>query len=145
IFITDSTHPSPGRRGGGPARAPGDGLRIFCGPTDDGSRFAGPWTPAADLAGPDGAVAREFVWAALDCPSGIACLAFDGVEVMLLGRMAAELRAPVTPGVEHVVQAWTLGRERRKLFSASALHDADGRVLAVARAVWIEMPPDARP
>jgi len=134
------THPYPTCFVCGTGRAPGDGLRIFCGPTDDGARFAAPWTPPAELAGPDGALAREFVWAALDCPSGIATVGWDDVERILLGRLTAELRAPVATGAEHVVQAWPLARDGRKLHTGSALYDADGQVLAFARAVWIELP-----
>jgi hypothetical protein len=136
----EDTHPYPTCFVCGTGRATGDGLRIFCGPTDDGARFAAPWTPPAELAGPDGAVAPEFVWAALDCPSGIATVGWDDVQRILLGRLTAELRAPVAAGAEHVLQAWTLARDGRKLHTASALYDADGRVLACARAVWIELP-----
>ena len=49
----------------GPAREPGDGLRIFAGPMGAG-RVASPWTPAE--------VAPELVWAALDCPGAIAVM-----------------------------------------------------------------------
>ncbi|HUS23561.1 MAG TPA: hypothetical protein VM369_01325, partial [Candidatus Binatia bacterium] len=51
----------------GPQRAPGDGLRIFCGPWRDG-RVAGTWTPDATLDDGRGEVAPEFLWAAIDCP-----------------------------------------------------------------------------
>jgi hypothetical protein len=57
----------------GPDRAPGDGLRLFAGPLlrqDARGVFAVPWTPDASLAAADGLVAPEFVWSALDCPTG---------------------------------------------------------------------------
>src|SRR5262249_30879690 len=63
----------------GPARARGDGLRIFAGPlvesTDNKTvTFAASWVPYANLAHHDGYVAAEFVWAALDCPTAYAGL-----------------------------------------------------------------------
>src|SRR3954468_8841961 len=64
----------------GPARAKGDGLRIFAGPLARQSRngsavFAATWMPDPTLAAEDGFVAPEFLWSALDCPTGYAsCL-----------------------------------------------------------------------
>ncbi|MEY4786053.1 MAG: hypothetical protein RIR41_3988, partial [Pseudomonadota bacterium] len=60
----------------GPARAEGDGLRIFPDWLKDpagienpnGFRIvAAPWQPTPDLADASGRVAPEFLWAALDC------------------------------------------------------------------------------
>jgi hypothetical protein len=136
-------HPYPTCFVCGPERAPGDGLGIFPGPVDDGSRYAAPWTPDPSLAGADGAVRDEYVWAALDCPSGIVTDLLGDLGRILLGRMAADLRVPVAAGRPHVVQAWPVGRDGRKLSTASALWTADGRLCAVARATWIETRPGA--
>lgn len=106
-----------------------DGFAIYPGPVEGRELFAAPWTPEDD--------APEHVWAAVDCPTGVATVLFDGVERMLLGRLTADLRAPVRAGEPHVVQAWPLERDGRKLHAASALHSADGELKAVARAVWI--------
>ena len=60
----------------GPDRTPGDGLRIFAGPLvrhDTTVVFAAPWTPDPSLVAADGLVAPEFVWSALDCPTGYVC------------------------------------------------------------------------
>jgi len=46
----------------GPARAPGDGLRIFPGPVSRRSVWAPPWTPDPSVGGPDGRVRDEVVW-----------------------------------------------------------------------------------
>jgi hypothetical protein len=46
----------------GPARAPGDGLRIFPGPVSRRSVWAAPWTPDLSVGGPDGRVRDEVVW-----------------------------------------------------------------------------------
>lgn len=90
-----------------------------------------------------GHVRNEYVWAALDCPGGIVTDLLGDVGPILLGRLAADLRHTVSAGEPHVVQAWPLGREGRKLNTATALFSADGELRAVARATWIEVePPD---
>jgi hypothetical protein len=58
----------------------------------------------------------------------------------VLGRLTAELRAPVIAGQTYVVLAWPIARDGRKLDTGSALADADGTAAAVARARWIEIP-----
>ena len=131
----------------GPARAPGDGLRIFAGPLstrpDQKIRaFAATWVPEAKLASDDGRVAAEFVWAALDCPTGFASLGALHLEpnrdqTILLGRMSARIDARPKPNDPCVVVAWPTGREGRKLFASSALLQTDGEVLAVAQATWL--------
>ena len=74
-------------------RRPGDGLRIFPGPVAGLALWAAPWTPDPSVAGPDGRVRPEVVWAALDCPSGIAAAEAAGLArtdtAILLGRMTA--------------------------------------------------------
>lgn len=132
-------HPFPTCFVCGPHRDPGDGLVIFPGPVEGHQLFAAPWVPDASLAGADGTVGDEFVWAALDCPSGLVAGLFGDVGVLLLGRLTADLRAPVRAGEPHVLQAWTIERDGRKLHTASALFTADGTAAAVARAVWIEV------
>ena len=127
-------HPYPTCFVCGPDRD--DGLAIYPGPVDGRELFAAPWTPEGS-----GEVAPELVWAAIDCPSGIVTDLFGGVGRMLLGRLTAELRVPVRAGEPHVVQAWTLERDGRKLHTASALFTATGELAAAARAVWIEVGP----
>src|SRR5712691_1301647 len=73
-------------------RQPGDGLRIFPGPLNDRQVWAAPWTPDPSVAGPAGTVRPEVIWAALDCPSGIA--AGEGTDLgedtaIVLGSMTA--------------------------------------------------------
>ncbi len=132
-------HPYPTCFVCGPRRVPGDGLRIFPGPVDDRSLYAAPWIPDSSLADAQGNVRDEFVWGALDCPSGIVTDLFGSVGLILLGRLAADLRHPVAADVPHVVQAWPISRDGRKLNTASALYSAEGRLCAVARALWIEL------
>jgi hypothetical protein len=114
-----------------------DGLRVFPGPVSGPELLACPWTPAEDLAGPDGSVAPVFIWSALDCPSGFACM--PPCKMSVLASMTAELRAPVIPGREHVLAAWKVSSEGRKHRSVSAVYDADGDCLAIAEALWITL------
>lgn len=134
-------HPYPTCFVCGPHRDAGDGLRIFPGPVDDGALYAAPWVPEPSLADARGRVRDEFVWGALDCPSGIVTDLFGEVGLILLGRLAADLRRPVEAGLPHVLQAWPVSRDGRKLNTASALFTAEGELCAVARAVWIELTP----
>lgn len=120
----------------GPLRAD-DGLAIFPGPAGDGERLACTWTPARDLAGDDGVVDPLFVWAALDCPSGFACMPVGKTSV--LATMTTAILAPVHAGREYVLTAWPTGHDGRKHRAGSAIHDADGSLLAHADALWITL------
>jgi hypothetical protein len=148
-------HPLPMCFVCGPARAHGDGLRIMPSPlpfplpsplpsrTDcKTGALAAPWVPYSDLAGEDGAVAGEFIWAALDCPTGFAGagarhLGMTGAETILLGRMGARIERRPYPGDRCTIVAWPTGRDGRKLFANSALLSSDGKVLAIAKATWL--------
>jgi hypothetical protein len=107
--------------------------------------WAAPWIPDTSVAYADGVVRPEIVWAALDCPSGIAAgEAFDlGPEAaIVLGRMTANVAALPQAGDECRLIAWPIARDSRKLTAGSALLGPDDRVLAVATAVWVTI---ARP
>lgn len=128
----------------GPDRAAGDGLRLFAGPLErqDAVVFAVPWTPDPSLAAADGLVAPEFLWSALDCPTGYASL-FDrdtgacSSLPILLGTLSARVEGRPRPGERCVVTSWQTGREGRRLFAEAALFGEDDNLLAVGRAVWI--------
>jgi hypothetical protein len=131
----------------GPARTEGDGLRIFAGPLarqlrDNSVVFAATWTPDPTLAAEDGLVAPEFLWSALDCPSGYASGydresgGSDGTP-MLLGRMSARVEARPRAGERCVITAWETGRDGRKRVAEAAAYGETGTLLAVARATWI--------
>jgi hypothetical protein len=127
----------------GPARAAGDGLRILPGRVPAASVWTAPWTPDPSVAGADGRVRDEVVWAALDCPGGLAATEAAAVPAdgaALLARMTARLAGRPRVGTEHQVVSWLLGRDRRKLLAGSALLGPGGAVLAAARALWVTVP-----
>lgn len=131
----------------GPQRAPGDGLRLSAGPLAPGasaspSTFAVPWVPDPTLAAGDGRVAPEFVWAALDCPTGYVFFLDYGTGgfkalPILLGTLSARIDGRPRPGERCVITSWEVAREGRRLTADAAFFGEQGNLLAVARAVWV--------
>ena len=147
--IKPHEHPLPTCFVCGPARAPGDGLRISAGPiarhsSQGSSVFAATWIPDANLAAEDGRVGSEFLWSALDCPTGYASSydresgGFDPIPT-LLGRMSARIEKRPHPGECCVITAWETGRAGRKRIAEAAAYGETGTLLAVARTTWIEV------
>ena len=137
-FAGLSHHIFPGCFVCGPERDAGDGMRIFPGPLGDPARqVAGTWEPEATLADAEGNVRPEFIWAALDCPGYFAAEKHAGRAV--LGRMSATIHRPVRAGEALVVTGWPIGNEGRKHQVGSALHDAEGNLVAAATATWITL------
>jgi hypothetical protein len=140
-------HPFPECFACGPARAPGDGLRIFPGPVPGRpDTVASVWVPHPSLAESgdvvDAGVERVGVattWAALDCVGGWS----EDLEgrPCVLGRMTARLDALPVVGEPHVAVGHRTGVEGRKTFTASTLYDSDGRVVATAEHVWVAVDP----
>jgi hypothetical protein len=123
----------------GPQRARGDGLRIFAGEVAGRGApalFAAPWIPDASLALPDGLIAPEFMWAALDCP-GYFAAASDG-RVMLLAELAARIERRLRVDEPAIAAGWRLGGEGRAHEAGTALFGEDGELCALARALWGE-------
>ena len=60
-----------------------------------------------------------------------------GLGFALLGRMTPRIDQPVRAGERCVVIGWTMGQEGRKHYAGTALFDAQGRLCAYAKAVWI--------
>lgn len=124
----------------GPDREHPDGLRIFPGPLnkDDANwehELAAHWIPSPDLAGDDARVAPEFIWAALDCPTGFTD--FKSGQPRLLGRLAVAIDQSPAAGERCVIVTWREKVEGRKLSSVGILYSEDGQQLARARATWI--------
>jgi hypothetical protein len=115
-----------------------DALGVFAGDVEGRDVVASPWTPPAWTADGAGTVRREFVWAALDCPTFFAAYIGQELPMSVLGRLTARIDAPVRAGEEHVVMAWPLEVDGRKRTAGAAVLSAEGEPLAVARALMIE-------
>ena len=137
-FAGHSHHIFPGCFVCGPERKAGDGMRIFPGALHDRlHRVAASWTPDETVADGSGVVRPEFLWAALDCPGYFAV--GDDAGLALLGRMSAVLHRQVHAGEPLVVSGWPIATEGRKHRVGSALHDANGELVAAATATWITL------
>lgn len=139
-FIGFKSHRFPGCFVCGPERTQNDGLCIFPGPLNNTSTIAAPWTPDASLADESGNLRPEFLWAALDCTGAFTSFPLpDGVAIVL-GELAASILGVVKPGDRCVVLGWPLGVEGRKRLAGTAIYAPNNRLVALARAVWIEVP-----
>jgi hypothetical protein len=116
-----------------------DGLRIFPGAMAP-HVVVWSWTPEPALAGVDGLVDLAYVWAALDCPSGL-CWIHDEPDAgpHVLGRMTAAVHRRPSPGEPLAVAGWTIATDGRKRRTGSVLWDAEGRVVADNRSTWIAL------
>ena len=139
-----SDHPFPTCFTCGPERtgAGTDGLRLFPGAVAP-HVVVWPWAPDSALAGSDGLVDALYVWAALDCPSGLCWWHDDPAAAPhVLGRMTATIHRLPAPGEPLVVAGWSIATDGRKRRTGSVLWDADGQVVADNRSTWIAL--DAR-
>lgn len=134
------SHPFPTCFVCGPARAPGDGLRLSPGRLDDG-RTACTWTPDESLRRRGGRTGEEFIWAALDCPGGWTA-DLEG-RPMVLGQMTAQIHEWAIVGNPYIIVGQQLRADGRKTFTATTLYDADGRILGRAEHLWIAIDPAA--
>ncbi len=144
-FVGFKHHPFPGCFVCGPERTPLDGLRIFPGAIEATTTLAAPWTPDASLADETGQLKPEFIWSALDCTGGFAVFpaeAFTATSgtAFVLGELCVRITHPPQVGQGHIVMGWPLGHEGRKRTAGSAIYTAQGQRLALARALWIEVP-----
>jgi hypothetical protein len=136
-------HPFPTCFVCGPHRASGDGLRLLPGAVPGRDVVAALWSPDASLPrdqANDDQVAREIVWAALDCPSSFSMYLDPVLEgPYVLGRLAVHIDAPIEVSSTYVVAGWRIGVDGRKLFAGSALYKASGEPVAFARATWVRL------
>jgi hypothetical protein len=120
-------HPFPTCFVCGPARAVGDGLRMFPGHVEPG-RTATPWLVPDD-------VSPTMVWAALDCPGG--WTVDVAARPYVLGRITVRLDAMPEPADKCVVMGQLLMSEGRKATVATTLYGPAGDPLARSQATWI--------
>lgn len=117
----------------------GDGLRIFPGRLNSGETVAAPWIPDRSLTEGAGPVRPEFLWAALDCVGAWAMLPLPKGKALVLGELSARIDGRVAAEEKCVVVGWPLQIEGRKRLAGSAVIAESGEIVAVGRAIWIEV------
>jgi hypothetical protein len=133
-------HPFPTCFTCGPSRPGEDGLGLFPAPIPRRAEtVAWPWVPEASVANTDGVIEPTIVWAALDCPSGLAWLGEVGSDPAVLGRMRAVVHRRPLVGEHLVVVGWRIADHGRKLEAGSAVWSTDGEVLALNAATWVRL------
>src|SRR5262249_18852608 len=142
-YLGFTRHPFPRCFACGPQRDIGDGLRIFPGRVESRSMVAAPWLPDASLADDSHSVRPEFIWAALDCTSGLAVLPVPEGQAIVLGELAARIDGRVVAGAKYIAVGWPLSMDGRKRLAGSAIFSESGSPLAIGRALWIEIPESA--
>jgi hypothetical protein len=120
----------------GPDRPVGAGLRIFPGPVDGRRLVAGVWHPSASLRQPDGTVASEIVWAALDCPAIWAYIMYGDAgseDRAVTGQLAIQLHRAIPAEAASVIVGWPIERQGRYLVAGAAIFSEAGDLLAESR------------
>tara|TARA_R100000935_G_scaffold58152_1_gene94146 strand:+ start:1075 stop:1785 length:711 start_codon:yes stop_codon:yes gene_type:complete len=135
-FPPAETHAFPHCYVCGPERTE-DGLCLFTGQPDGYDGVTDVWTPDESLAGDDGLVRPEILWAALDCPGAFAVGFQD--NPMVLARITAQIHERPAPGANLIVAGWSLYDDGRKHGAATALFTRDGQLLAQSEQLWIEL------
>lgn len=138
---TFNEHEFPLCFGCGPKREHGDGLRIFAERVPNKNMVASPWIPDESLAGEDGCIKPEFVWAALDCPGGYSTLTLGVFKKVLLGKLSVTIDKPerILPNEKYIIAGWVISVNGRKNHTGTALFTDDGELLAKGKATWIEL------
>lgn len=113
-----------------------DGFHVVPGPVPARSLVAAVWRPATELAADDGRMPDPFAWAVLDCTGSIgAMFAHDIPSGVVLGRMTAEVLAPIRAGESIVAVGWALPAAGRKLPAGAALFRETGELVAHAKLI----------
>ena len=115
-----------------------DGLGIYPGAvTGREGVVAAPWIPRNEFA-ENGVVAPEFVWGALDCPSGIA-IGYDNPRPMVLGRITGDISGQIRPNERYVAIGWRISNEGRKHFAGTALFSEPNEIVARSVTTWFDL------
>ena len=135
-FALDPRHPFPTCFVCGPKRKDHDGLEIFPAAINE-VLYAATWRPAGEFGDSRQFLLPQFLWAAMDCPTGFAA-GFPVAGKLVTGRLAVEQLQPIKVGEFCLLLSWPLGVEGRKHFSAACLYQ-NQKPCAVARATWIRL------
>ncbi len=118
-----------------------DGLCITPSPVGEKASeavVAASWTPSVWLAEHDGQVKLEAVWAALDCPAGIAwSYQLPEGAPMVTARMSVSIIELPQVNQAHIILGWPIERDGRKLYAGTAILSSEGELLASSRQLWL--------
>ena len=145
-------HPLPNCFVCGPARAKGDGLRIFAGPLGRHghlpfSRRAGRriqiWPPRMASSRPNFSGPRSIA------PPALPAIAISRAAPSTRRRSCSDgcqhgSKPGPAPATRCIITAWPTGRDGRKRMAEAALHDEAGKLLAVASTTWIAVERDVQ-
>lgn len=135
-FALDPCHPFPTCFVCGPKRKMHDGLEIFPAAIR-ADLYVAAWLPAPEFGDSRQFLREEFLWAAMDCPTGFAA-GFPVAGKLVTGRLAVEQLQPIRIGEPCLLMSWPLVIEGRKHLSAACLYQNE-QLCAVARATWIRL------
>ena len=136
-FPVPSGHPIPGCFVCGTERGPGDGLCIYPGESPHRDVAVAEWVPDEEFADEHGHVSERYHMGGARLPQLFRPVRAAAAGVV--GPASGMIERPVTPGERLRITAWELTREGRKHHSATVIHDEAGEVVAVAKALWIEV------
>jgi hypothetical protein len=115
-----------------------DGLRIVPGPVGEDGIVATTWTPPSFAVDASGRLSVEATWAALDCSAGFAWMQRLGAATAIItARMTAVIDQPLQVDRGYTVIGWPIAQDGRKLHAGTAIFDANGRVQARSRQLWL--------
>jgi hypothetical protein len=122
-------------------RPVGKGMQVALGLMADRPLVAAAWVPDRGLAGPDGRLPNELIFAVADCPGGWACRGFAGAPLTatVTAYLDTEIRRPVLAAERYVVFGWSISAEGRKYLTGSAITTPEGEVCALAEALWLDV------
>ena len=132
----------------GPNRKEGDGLRLFTGPQDLDSNpseddlVSTTWVPDKGLSSDGKNINSEYLWSAMDCPSGWSAHfgrhrnELEG-QLVVLGKLAVEIIR--VPRVEEkcIITAKYSDKSGRKILTNISMYSAEQELLANGNATWI--------
>lgn len=130
-------HPVPGCFVCGTDRKEGDGLRIFAGRVEGRQMVAATWVPDPTVGNESGLVDTEYIWAGLDCAGYFSIE--DRVHLAVLGKITARIHERPCVGDSLIVSGWPVESDGRKHKAGTAIHGANGRLVAAAEATWIAL------
>lgn len=145
VAAYEAHHPFPTCFTCGPQRTEGDGLRIFPAPIERSATVVWRWRSATAHADGDGRVRPEVLWAALDCPGGMAWMhggAQSEPGPLVLGQLSVAIFRRPTIAEELVVSGWQDGSTGRRRHAGTAAWTRDGELIAQGAATWIRLDAD---